>query len=168
VIIPDSQIVVVGNLTVSGDLTFTGLQSAVTIINGCAQISGTLQMELTPEELEEIAKESGSSRTIALVSQNSSCTSLSTLPIGTSITSKSCRKIKSSSTSDKDDGPSTRTLVAVFTVSSSPCNAKWIILGSVLGGVLLLMVIVLLLVNFNKRVKSIVRPFWARGREKSP
>ena len=94
------------------------------------------------------------------VSLSSTVTNLASLAVNPVKSSKSCRKV-SSSTQSKSDGTRT-SLVAVFKVDSSSCNTKWIILGCVLGGVLLLVVIVMLVVTFNSKAKSFVRPFWAR------
>jgi predicted outer membrane repeat protein len=165
VLIPSGSqtLVITGNLTVSGDVTFTGLGSTIVIEGGCASIDGSLQIELSEEDLEQISKESGSSRAVQLISQSANCSSLQSLVINAFKGEKSCRKIESASSREDNDG-STSSLLAVFKVSSSGCNTKWIILGSVLGGVLLLVVIIILLVTFNPRMKAFVRPFWGRAR----
>jgi hypothetical protein len=163
--IPASTVVVVGNLTITGDLILTGLKSSVTVLEGCLSITGSLQIELTPEELEEISKEAGSSRTLALISQNSNCSSLTGVTINALKTSSSCRKIVSSTSSDISDGTRT-TLSGVFEVNSFGCNVKWIILGCVLGGILVIVLVVILVVTFNDKAKSVVQPFWARERAK--
>jgi predicted outer membrane repeat protein len=153
---------VVGNLTVS-DLTITGLQSSVSVQNGCVYISGTLKIELSAADLEEISKESGSSRTISVISQDSVCPSLSTVAINAYKTASSCRKVEVSSKPDVVDG-SRAILTALFKVNSSRCNTKWIILGCVLGGILVIVLVVALVVTFNDKAKAVVRPFWARKR----
>jgi hypothetical protein len=151
-------------LTVSGTVVLSGLGSSITIEGGCASINGGVEVQLTPEELEEISKESGSSRQVELIYQSSSCPSLA-VSVSASKNGKSCRKVDSTSTSNQEDGSKT-TLVALFKVTSSGCNVKWIILGCVLGGVLLLVLIFLLLATFNTKVKTLVRPFWARNSKK--
>jgi alpha-tubulin suppressor-like RCC1 family protein len=165
VTIPGSQVVVNGNLTIRGDVTFTGLDSSITVFNGCVIVTGTLKVNLAPAELEQLSKEAGSMRSLSLISQNSSCASLSSIEVSGIKSGKSCRKLRSATTSENNFG-STRTLVAAFKVDSSPCNVTWIILGCVLGGVLLLIVIVTLVVTYSSKAKAFVRPFQARGRAK--
>jgi hypothetical protein len=160
-----SQVVVIkGDLVVAGDVTFGGLGSSLTIEGGCAHIDGSLNVELSNEELEAISKERSSSRSVQLIAQNSSCDSLASLAVKTKKTQKSCHKVDSKSSTTSDAVQSS--LVAVFRVNSSGCNVKWIILGCVLGGVLLLVMIVILVVTFNHKAKAAVRPFWARKRAK--
>jgi predicted outer membrane repeat protein len=158
---PNSHLVVNGNLTLSGDLVFTGLDTSIAIQGGCTSIGGELILELSKEELEKIVKEGiGSTRT-GLITQNSTCATLTTVSISGQKSSKSCRKIESTTLDDTTEGQKT-TLVAAFKVNSSGCNVKWIILGCVLGGILLIALIVILLATFNERVKKAIRPFWAR------
>jgi predicted outer membrane repeat protein len=157
--IPGTQVVVDGNFTVPGSVVFDGLGSSIVVVGGCAHIGGSIVVELTEEELEQLAKES---RTVALISQNSSCPSLSSSYVDGRLSSKSCRKIESTTSEEKNGSQSS--LVAMFKVNSSGCNVKWIILGSVLGGVLLLIVIIMLVVTFNDKARKAIRPFWARGR----
>jgi hypothetical protein len=115
VTIPGSTVVVFGNLSISGDLTFTGLRSSVNVEGGCAYIGGTLQIELTAEDLESISKEDGSTRALALISESSSCTSLVTVSINAKKTSSTCHKIESTTSLDATDG--FRTLSAIFKVN---------------------------------------------------
>jgi hypothetical protein len=154
-----------GLLTISSDLTITGLQSSVTVQDGCTYIGGTLQIELTPAELEEISKDSGSSRTLSLISQDLNCPSLSSVAINAYKTTSSCRNVEVSSRPDVMDGSRT-TLSALFKVNSSRCNTKWIILGCVLGGILVIVLVIVLVVTFNDRAKAAIRPFWAREQSK--
>jgi hypothetical protein len=157
-------VVVVGNLSVSGDLPFTGVQSSVTVQNGCTYIGGTVQIELSAEELEEISKGDRSSRTLALVTQGSTCSSLAGVAVNAYKTESNCRYIESTTTQYVSNG-SRSTLTALFKVNSSRRNTKWIILGCVLGGILLIVLIIMLIVTFNDKGRSAVRPFWARGLE---
>jgi hypothetical protein len=155
-----SQVVVSGNMTV-GEVVVSGLESSLSIEDGCASI-GSLQIILSEADLETISKDSGSSRTLTLVTQNASCASLQSLGVAASSSKKSCRKLESSLTSEVMNGSQT-SLVALFKVSSSGCNTKWIILGSVLGGVLLLVIIAVLVVSLNESVRTFFRPFSARN-----
>jgi predicted outer membrane repeat protein len=163
--IPASTVVVVGSLTLSNDLVLTGLQSSVSVQGGCTYIGGTLQIELTAAELEEISKESGSSRTLSLISQDSSCPSLSSVAINVYKTTSSCRNVEISSNADVMHGYRV-SLMALFKVNSSRCNTKWIILGCVLGGILVIVLVITLIVTFNGRAKAVFRPFWARDQTK--
>ena len=164
--IPASTVVVTGNLTLTGVTTFTGLGSSVTIEGGCAYIDGTLQVELTPSELESISKQSGGSRTTTLISQSSNCsTNFASLSVTSVKSSKSCRSV-SSSTQNMNDGTRT-SLVAVFKVDSSSCNTRWIILGCVLGGVLLILLVLVLVFTLHPRVRALVRPYADRNKQLS-
>jgi hypothetical protein len=154
-----SHVVVSGNMTV-GEVLISGLESSLSIEGGCASI-GSIQITLSEEDLETISKDSGSARTLTLVTQNASCASLQALGVTASSSKKSCRKLESSRALEEMNGSQT-SLVAVFKVSSVGCNTKWIILGSVLGGVLLLVTIAVLVVSLNKSVRTFFRPFSAR------
>jgi hypothetical protein len=159
--IPNAHLVVKGNLTVTGTIVFTGLDSSITVEDGCATINGALQVQLNEQDLERISKETGASRTLVLLSQSSNCSSLSSLSFSMTKVGKSCRKVSFSTIHDSSDGSKT-TLVAVFNVNSSGCNVKWIILGCVLGGVLLLALVLALVFTLNKKRKPSCGP---SGRE---
>jgi predicted outer membrane repeat protein len=165
VTIPSTSVVVKGNLTISGQITFTGLDSSISVEGGCAYVDGSVQVELTPSELEQISKESGSSRSVVLVSQSSNCTTNLALAVSSSKSSKSCRKVTSSAQEQNDGTRSS--LVVIFKVDSSSCNTRWIILGCVLGGILLLVLILALVFTFNSKAKALIRPFTKRDQEVS-
>jgi hypothetical protein len=157
----DSQLVVVGDLTVPENLVFTGLHGTVTVQGGCTIINGVVQIDITSKDLEEISKDPASMRAMTLLSQNSTCTSLASVGVSANKIEKTCRKVKSASSKDQNDGGKT-SLVVVLQVDSSSCNTKRIVLGCVLGGVLIIVIIAILLVTFNSKAKTLVRPFWAR------
>jgi Leucine-rich repeat (LRR) protein len=156
-VVPGSFIAVDGNLTVSGGLTFTGLGSQVAV-NGCIFLGeGEVTVELTKQELEQLQKEGKVSKTlISTVGSCSGGTDLSNIKINSEKGSvKDCRRAKTDTT-----GSTPTTLVVTFSIDSSKCNTKWIILGSVLGGVVVIgAIITALVVTFNPKARLFVRPF---------
>jgi hypothetical protein len=73
--------------------------------------------------------------------------------------SKGCKKV----TARRDDANSNAsTLAVLFVVDSSKCNNEWIILGSVLGALVLIVLIVALVFTFNDRARNCVRPYSKR------
>jgi hypothetical protein len=101
-------------LSVSEDIICTGLGSSITVSRGYVAIGGRLAVEVTAAELEKIAKEQGSSRTISLIAPNSSCASLAGVNVNVVKTSKSGRKI-TLTTPENNDGTIT-TLTGLFKV----------------------------------------------------
>jgi hypothetical protein len=151
-------VIVLGNLTVSQGLTFDGLSSQI-VVNGCVILGDNqVTIELTEEELQQLARQ-GLTKTL-LTATASECEG-STDFTGTKITVNSnskaqkCKKVKA-----LNSGSTSSSLVVAFSLDSSSCNTKWIILGSVLGGAIVLAVIAMvLLVTFNKKVRECVRPY---------
>jgi Leucine-rich repeat (LRR) protein len=163
-VIPSGSTVVIGgNLTLSGGISFNGLDSQLTV-NGCIYLGdgNEVTIELTKEELKQLEKEGKVSKTL-LTYNGADCTGGSDLT-GTKVIatkgsgSEKCRKLNAS-----NSGSTPATLVVAFTVDSGSCNTKWIILGSVLGGVIVLAVIgVVLIVTFSSKAKALIRPFSTR------
>lgn len=77
-------------------------------------------------------------------------------------TTSSCKTYKLGSPGVTEDGAKGK-LTMVILINSSKCNLWWIILASVLGGVILIILFIALLATFNKNVKSKLRPFWVRS-----
>jgi hypothetical protein len=154
---PNSGVVQVnGNLTVLGTITFNGLGSSVNI-TGCANIPNIQIVLPDGKSPASIPKEP-----ILLVTQGEDCAdSLLNVQI-TLKQQKSCKKttatVAASSTSSS--------LSVLFHVDSSSCNTKWIILGSVLGAVILISVIVALVFTLNPTAKACIRPYVARKNDK--
>jgi hypothetical protein len=161
--------VVNGNVSVDGSSTIQiyvpdSDSSSALVVHGCAFIDGTILVELTETQLTQIGR-NGGSRQVDLVSADCG-NSRGTTFVATG--AKSCRKLKSAAVEQQDGESGSFTLAATFKVDSSKCNTWWIILVSVLGGVVLLVIIVVLLAIFTP-LKAVFRPFTKRkARTASP
>lgn len=122
-----TPVVIIGNLTAS-TIIFTNIDSSL-IVDGCINVtSETTTIDLT----KGIGKKTSGSLTIQ---QNPACP-ISLLGLGVNVkNSKSeCKKVRS-----RIDPKSTpQSLTVLFSVDSSACDTKWIILGAVLGAVIVL------------------------------
>lgn len=135
-VLPSSggTVIVNGNVT-SSSIVFTSLGSTL-IIGGCPNNLTSIEIVLSPEEIERLSK----TKTFQnlLTYSNSTCAlNLSDVALSTK-TSGSCKSVKA----DKlvsDDG---KTLGAYFVLNSSRCNVWWIVLVSVIAGVVVLGLIV--------------------------
>lgn len=148
-----STTIVNGNLTVSS-IVVTSSSSSVNVTGCITPTDGTLTVTLilTQADLEAIIKQGGS-LTSFLIQQASACHTTFDLVVDTSAI-HSCKTIKTNRLSTAS------TMAATFTVSTSKCNVWWIVLVSVLCGVVLLALIVLIvLVSVSKRVRYIILPF---------
>lgn len=159
----DSPIVIVGNMTVSSPITITtpvqdNFGKPLLTAENCIQQMENLQfhLQLTGEQLKQ-----SSIDPLLLIEFDQNC-AFTTL-LQTQITQpNNCRKadvtLQSSTT------PSGRTQIhALFSINSSSCNTWWIILVSVLGGVVLLGIFIALLFTFNKNLRDKCRPFAKRS-----
>jgi hypothetical protein len=160
VIVPPGGITVIGNLTVD-TLTISGLGSTVTV-TGCTKIGNSITIELTLEELEALI-ESGELSSILLTSTGCDITDLKNIPITVTVNAPGrCEKVSVTSEA------SSTTLTGIFTVDQSNCKKKsktwWIVLLSVLGGVIVLAAIVALLATFTP-LKHVIRPHAKRAEE---
>lgn len=141
--IPSHTVVIVNGSLTTGSLIIHSIGSTITV-TGCITASdGTtvkVTLVLTQADLEEIIKRGGS-LTTQLIRQGDQCAPLdpSSFSIDTSAFN-SCKSIKT----DKVD--TSAGLAATFTVSSSKCNTWWIILVSVLCGLLLIALIIFVIV----------------------
>jgi alpha-tubulin suppressor-like RCC1 family protein len=166
VVTPGTEITIGGPSIVQGNVSVEGGGSlvftlppigsgAVLNVNGCITIDGSVIVTLTGDDLKEIDQQSGKSRESILVSAQ--CGSLSGVTNIAVSAPSDCRKA-----SAQRSGSSDTSLSVVFRVDRSRCDRWWIILVSVLGGVILLVGIISLLVAFTP-LKFIVRPFTRRG-----
>ena len=141
-------IIINGNFTAS---TVIFQDSNTTLyIRGCANISSiTLELDsTTPSGRRVLIKQSG---------QN--CTSLANIPFTTTGGQSSCKKVTAKT--ESSDGS---TLSVLFQINDSGCNTKWIILGAVLGGVVLITVIALILIfTLVPKARSCIRPYSKRN-----
>ena len=150
-----SPTVVTGNLG-SSSIVFQGVGSTVTV-EGCANNLTSIHIELSESQAEAI-KQLKTLQT--LLSQNiSGCVDLSNVALSISVKNGGCKKARVSKV--VSDGGST--LGGLFTLDTSGCNRWWIILVSVICGVILVAVIVVILVAiFSPRFRTAIRPFSGR------
>lgn len=165
VISPNSPIVISGNLSISDAITFKGINSSI-IVSQCVNAT-LIEIELTIQDVEEIFSKEGHQLTILLLSSgSSSCASdLSQVQVSLNRDSDdlkgSCKRVsvRSSSSSSPSSGSS---LSAIFTINKDKCNTWWIILASVIAGVVVIGVLVIaLLAVFVPSFRAVIRPYSA-------
>lgn len=152
---------------ISGDLStsslvFDGLGSSITL-KGCANISEGITITFTKSDVERLGRSGNKTSIQTLLTQDASlnCSSLETVPLSTRLEKSGCKKVKSVKSANES------TFGAVFTLDSSSCNTWWIILVSVIGGVVLLALGFGLLVAFVPSVRECVRPYSKRKQSPS-
>lgn len=149
-----STTVVNGNLT-STTVVISGVGSTV-IVTGCITNLTSIELILTPGDVKTIGK----TKTQILVSSDESCTSdLANTTVSLQVQGNTCKRASVSKSQASGGG----TLSGIFNVNSSRCNTWWIILVSVIAGlVVLLAIIAALLVAFVPSVRRKVRPYSKR------
>ena len=138
-----------GNLT-SSTVIINGLNSIIKI-DGCTS-NTTIIVELTPQQLEEIGRD-GKLQQLLSFSNASMCnSSTSDLNIGTHVKGSSCKTVSVSKVPSSNGSFS-----GLFKIDSSGCNTWWIILVSVLCGLVLigLVVAVIAYVIYKKRLEAL-------------
>lgn len=142
-------VIVNGNVS-SSSIVFNSLGSTL-IIGGCPDNLTSVEIELTPVEVEKL----GGSKTFQnlITFSNSSCSiDLNDVALSTKVNG-GCKTVKA----DKlvsDDG---KTLGAYFVLDSSRCNTWWIILVSVIAGVIVLGLVAVVIVGIilkNRKAKK--------------
>ena len=151
-------VVITGNLP-SESVVIQGLGNSIQV-EGCAGNLTTITIEVDPSQL------STSTKTLQtlLTTGNASCsTDLNSVNLVT--TAKSgCKKVKT----QKVVSESGSTLSALFTLDRSGCNTWWIILVSVICGVILIaIIVVVLLAVFYKPFRAKIRPFSQRSQNRA-
>jgi hypothetical protein len=149
---------VIGNFTVlpgttvvfKPSPTFGNDASPLVNVSGCFVIEGNVEFEIDPTTWVSL-KTKLNGRQILLV--ESSCSMLNAAIVYTVKTPKDCRKT-TATTESVDRGSGRFGLQTIFKVNGSACNRWWIILVSVLGGVLLLVGIIMIIYKvMEKRTK---------------
>lgn len=144
-------VLVEGNVE-SSSIVFNGFGTTL-IINGCANNLTTITVTLTPEQLKDIGKQTTQE---LLVLANITCNvdTLAHVQLDSKVTGSSCRKVKATKATSNGQ------LSGIFAVDSSGCNRWWIILVSVICGLLVIaVVIVVLFVIFVPKVRIAFRPY---------
>lgn len=163
---PNSELLIDGNLT-TNSLVFSGLGSTVTV-KGCvfANLS-SISVELTEEDLKKLKDKPLTTTLLSIDSSGSdSCSSnvrLDRINVVAKLKAKdSCKRVKV--TKKKTDANS-KTLSVIFSLDNSKCNLWWIILASVLAGLLVIaIIVVILLAVFVPSFRNKFRPYAKRRR----
>jgi hypothetical protein len=156
-----NPVVIVGDLNVSSTITFNGLGSLLNV-TGCIDLKGNVEVILSGEELKNLEKTK--EKTQLLVVSGCSRSSLDeTLFVVSAPSKKKCQRIEAKSSS------TVNTLSVVLNYNGNKCNTWWIIVASVIGGLVLITVVTIaLLATLNSKVKNKFRPYWARNKHENP
>lgn len=124
-----TSVVIQGNLT-STSVVIQGYSTNITLY-GCANNLTTVTVQLTQEEVKEL-KTKLIHQLISINSSDPACRSLDQVALNTQVDDqKSCKKIK------VDKIATAGSLSGIFTPDSSGCNVWWIVLVSVIAGVII-------------------------------
>lgn len=143
-------------------VTFVGL-SPLTVY-GCLSLT-QLTIQIDPQTIELITTQKTGFQFTAITFSNGVCNDTDTMQpktlnptVTVTKTKADCRRVSATSAVDSN------TLSVLFKVDSVACRRWWIILVSVIGGIIIIAIITLvLLATFNNAVKTKIRPFWSRG-----
>lgn len=155
--------IIQGNLTFGGNIiTLFGNRSSL-IIESCMTSEGnkTLTVGFTPDSGDDVT-----GRLKQLIAANCSNVDLSNsiLILKSPPNKKRCETIEFT----KSSASTPTSLSGILNMTQSNCNLWWIVLISVIAGVLVLVLVtIVLLATFNKRCKQCIRPFWARSQAKN-
>lgn len=153
-------ILVVGNLNVS-NATFIGMNTSIEV-RGCANLPTTVFITLTPADITLLRNNKEYLATLISSSCNASSTYQGELHITTDgLNVKPCERVAGTI---KADGTA---LTGLFTFDSSKCGSSsskvwWIVLVSVIGGVLLLVLILALVFTQVPAARRCIRPYTTR------
>lgn len=158
VIVISSPITIISDFDPSGySIVFQGLSTPITV-QGCSDLPTNTTIILTPEETETLFQRKGGKYEVILI--HTDCNS--SLPSG-STNVKIDAKLKSCQTIKARLEARTSGIVALFDISDSKCNLWWIILVSVIGGVLLIALILVLVFTLIPSARRCIRPYSARN-----
>ena len=148
-IVPEGSTVLITGTLNSSSVIINGASTNITI-SGCSPNLASVDVKLKASDL-------STSKKLTLLTYTGSCSLPNGVNVHSSLSQSSCKKVK---VSNIQATPSS--LTALFSLSSSGCNTWWIILVSVVGGVIVIgLVIFALLVTFNPTVAAKVRPYSA-------
>lgn len=161
VVPPNAQIVVKSDFNAS-HIDFNGLEGSI-VISACPDHLTSISFDLSASDIDTINKK-GTLSKLVLSSpncQNGPNPSSISVSVTRNNDKRKCQKVKSSLSSNNES----KGLVVLFKTDSSSCNTWWIILVSVLCGVILVAIIVLVLVfTLSTEARECVRPFARRKR----
>ena len=149
-------VVILGNVS-STSLIFNNIGTTLSI-GGCATNLTTVTIQLTEEQVKKL----GSTRTLQTLVELSNASSCVGSLAGVAVEAKvthGCRRVKTERQVSSDG----KTLSSFFSVDSSGCNRWWIILVSVICGVIVIAIVaVVLLAILSPKFRELVRPFSRR------
>jgi hypothetical protein len=142
---------VLGNVTISTTLTFSGFGSSLNS-SGCVSISDGIVLDLSKTKDPVIPQDE-----VTLVRQSEACsTSLIDIPVSVNA-GKTCKKISAKPSTSSTPSQ----LNVLFVLDKSSCNTKWIIVGSILGALVIIgaaTVAIMWTCHKNGKVSSQVAP----------
>lgn len=148
-------VVVIGNLSTS-TVVINGLDASVNV-TGCIANLTTIQVELDRSQYDQLTKSKLLQRFITQSSDSNCRTDFSKVAVRLINGESGCKKAKVSAVHDGS------TLSGLFSIDSSSCNTWWIILASVLGGVIVLAnLTIILMAIFWPAFRAKLRPFSSR------
>ena len=155
--LPRSSVTIIqGNLTTSS-LIIASATSNISVTGCTATSEGTvtpITVTLEQEDLDEIIRRGGKLTTV-LLQQSSECSA-----IGASVVNVDTRAIKSCKKIETNKISSSSTISMAFRVSNNGCNTWWIILVSVVCGVIILAIVVVVILAIVWRpFREKIRPF---------
>ena len=149
-----SETIVNANIS-SPTIVFSGIGNTLIINQGCTTNLTSITIELTQEELKKLGKSNSNLTLIVYAGTDRNCSNSGNVTVKTTLKNDGCRKVKATKINQNSS-----TLNAVFTLDNSRCNLWWIILVSVIAGILVLGIIaVLLLMAFSPAFRTKIRPF---------
>lgn len=148
-----STIVVSGNLT-SANIIFNSIGSTL-VVKECASNLSSITIQLSDNDLKKIGKAGLNQTLVSLSADSESCSSdLTSIAVQAGVRGSSCRKLSSR----KD--ASSSSLNVIFSVNTSACDRWWIILVSVICGIVVIIAIIFaLLVALVPSIRAKVRPY---------
>ena len=164
VIVISNNVLIDGDLNISDDTPIqlrplSGGDLPLINVTGNANLTSAIVIKLDDDDVKAISKKAGSQ------TANTTVLEASTLSLSTSASSavkiessaKKCRKV-SSKTSETNSGTHSG-LTTLISVNSGSCNNWWIILVSVVGGIIVLVAIFLIVYLSSPKVQSVFRPY---------
>ena len=159
-----NNVVIVGNFTVSSETpviirSLGGGELPLINVTGFANLTAPIVVELDDEDVKAISRKEGSQTSTTTVLEASTL-SLSTSPssaVKVNSSAKKCRKVSSKTSQIETGGRSG--LATLVSVNSGSCNNWWIILVSVICGVILLVLIFLIVYFSSPKVQGVFRPY---------
>jgi hypothetical protein len=168
----DNPVEIDGDVEIEGDLTVDGAGSLIVRlrtgegriqvpslnVSGCANIRSPITISASSEQVKQMQKDDKQSSSPQRIVESSCAQDESRLnDVVETKSPKGCRKL-SSETSQTSSG-SRSTLNVLFKVNGKSCNTWWIVLVSVLGGVIVLGLIFTIIYLSSSKLQQAIRPF---------